>query len=114
MKEMSKMLKCALASGEIALFVCHSAEHRFAEKTFLPKFADGEKEEKKKELELVFWESLVGTQRLAHCGSLTLTFGNGEGGKKRKKEKKNLLFFNCLLPYKLFCHCSQFSETASH
>lgn len=37
------MLKWALASGEIALFVCHSAEHHFTEKTFLPKFADWEK-----------------------------------------------------------------------
>lgn len=42
------MLKCALASGEMALFVCHSAEHHFAEKTFLSKYADGrEKGEKR-------------------------------------------------------------------
>lgn len=34
MKEMSKMLKWARASGEMALFVCLSAEHHFTEKTF--------------------------------------------------------------------------------
>lgn len=45
---MSKMLKCALASGEMALFVCHSAEHHFAEKTFLTESADREKGGKKK------------------------------------------------------------------
>lgn len=43
---MSKMLKWALASGEIALFVCRSAEHHFTEKTFLPEFADEEKRRK--------------------------------------------------------------------
>lgn len=37
------MLKCALASGEMALFVCHFAEHHFAEKTFLTESADREK-----------------------------------------------------------------------
>lgn len=37
------MLKCAVAGAEMALFVCHSAEHHFTEKTFLPKFADREK-----------------------------------------------------------------------
>lgn len=45
---MSKVLKWALASGEMALFVCHSAEHYFTEKTFLSKFADEEKRDKKK------------------------------------------------------------------
>lgn len=81
------MLKWALAGGEVPLFVCHSAEHHLAEKTFLAKSADGEKkreggEKKEKESELGFWESLVGTRSLAHCGCVTLTFGNGEGGEK--------------------------------
>lgn len=51
------MLKCALASGEMALFVCHSAEHHFAEKTFLTESADrgkaGGGRERERELELV-------------------------------------------------------------
>lgn len=107
------MLKCAVAGAEMALFVCHSAEHHFTEKTFLPKFADREKKGGGggKELKLGFWESLVGAQSLAHCGSVTLTFGNGEG-EKRVKKKEKLTFLSCLLPYKLFCHCSQFSEPA--
>lgn len=70
--------------------VCHSAEHHFTEKTFLPESADEEKGEK--ELELVFWESLVGTQCFGHCGSVTLTFGHGE----RKKRVKGLLFFSAV------------------
>lgn len=53
------MLKWALASGEMALFVCHSAEHYFTEKTFLSKFADEEKRDKKK-MEFGFWKSLMG------------------------------------------------------
>lgn len=73
----------------MALFVCHSAEHHFTEKTFLPEFADGEKAGGKKQLELGFWESLVGTQSFGHCGSVTLTFGHGEG----EKRVKSLLFF---------------------
>lgn len=81
------MLKWALASGEMPLFVCHSAEHHFTEKTFLPEFAD-ERERGKKQLELGFWESLVGTQSSGHCGPATLTFGHGEG----EKRVKSLLF----------------------
>lgn len=42
--------------------------------------------------ELGFWESLVGTQSFAHCGSLTLTFGHGEG----EKRFKSLLFFSAV------------------
>lgn len=79
------MLKWALASGEMVLFVCHSAELHFTEKTFLPKFADGEKEREKKEMELGFWESLMGTQCFGHCGSVTLTFGHGGGERKELK-----------------------------
>lgn len=91
------MLKCALASGEMALFVCHSAEHHFAEKTFLTESADREKggKKKKKSWSWWFWESLVGTQSLAHCGSVTLTFGNGEGEKGLLRKKK-LTFFSSL------------------
>lgn len=46
-KEMSKMLKWALARGGMALFVCHSAEHHFTEKAFGTKIADGEKRGKR-------------------------------------------------------------------
>lgn len=80
---MSKVLKWALASGEMALFVCHSAEHYFTEKTFLSKFADEEKRDKKKDGVWVLEVTHGGTQCLGHCGSLTLTFGHGgrRGGK---------------------------------
>lgn len=91
------MLKCAVAGAEMALFVCHSAEHHFTEKTFLPKFADREKKGGGgKELKLGFWESLVGAQSLAHCGSVTLTFGNGEGEKRVKKKRKRKAYFSQL------------------
>lgn len=100
------MLKCALASVEMALFVCHSAEHHFAKNAFLPKFADREKGGGK-ELKLGFWESLVGTLSRSRwvCDIDIWKLWGGE--------KKNFFFFlSCLLPYKPFCHCSQFSETA--
>lgn len=46
---------------------------------------------------LGFWESLMGTRGLAHCVTLTLTFGNGEGRQKKLS-----------LDIQTVCHWSQF------
>lgn len=104
---MSKVLKWALASGEMALFVCHSAEHHFAEKTFLPESADGEKGEKNS------WSWGFGSHSWAHRALAIVGLWHWHLDMVReRKELKACFFFSCLLPHKLFCHCSQFSETA--
>lgn len=52
----------------------------------------------------------MGTQSLAHCGSVTLTFGNGEGekGLLRKKKKKPTFFqLSCLTNCLASAHSAQ-------
>lgn len=50
---------------------------------------------RRKELMLGFWVSLVGTQGLAHCVALTLTFGNCEGRQKKQTKKAVSWYPNC-------------------
>lgn len=76
---------------------------KFAGKTFLLEFADGDKgeEEKKRKRDgdRGIWEPLMGTQSFGHRSSVTLTFRHGEGG----EELKACFFFSCgLLPQNCF------------
>lgn len=105
---MSEVLKWALASGETALVClpfCWAPlhwENFSAQICWRREGGEGGT----KQSELGFWESLAGNHSFCHCGSVTLTFGHGEG----EKRVNSILFSSCHTFF--FCHCSQFPETA--
>lgn len=108
---MSKVLKWALASGEMALFVCHSAEHYFTEKTFLSKFADEEKRDKKK-MEFGFWKSLMGAHNA--LAIVALWHWHLDLVVEGVERVKSLLFFSCLLTDKPFLPLLTILRDSSH